>query len=237
MKFETLELIQKKKRKEIVLNKSSNEDFFFDTTSSAGFNDNILDTIVFDINLVSWEGEKNDFDLYYAGADNDFEDGTFTKKCIGQIEGHYINVDRLSNSNLNIFELFDGCTDIDGRSLYEDIFDNDYICDSILDELSDDAPIAFFHISTIYLKKEYRNKGYGTAIMKNIDKMLYFGADFIISFVSLHCNPLDKDKHNNDESMKKLAKFYEKCGFRHIGKEICMIKIIDEFVDESVNED
>lgn len=232
MKFETLELVQKKQKYQpIILNK--NEDgFYFDNTRNDGCDDNSLKTIAFDINLITWEGERGEYDLYYVGAEDDFDEGAFHKKCIGSIEGQFINVDRLSNMNMHIFVLFDNCADIDGRALYEDVFDDDYIKDEIFDLLSGDAPIAFFHISTIYLKKQYRNKGYGTAILQNIDKMLYFGADFNISFITLHCNPLDNNKHDKDEEIERLSKFYQRCGFQPIGDDICMIKILDNFIEE-----
>lgn len=220
-----------------IIYKRKNE-FEFDKTCMQGEMDKSFYLTIFDINLVTWEGSENDWDLYYDGAEEDYDKGTFTTTKIGEVCGHYFNIERMQLAEYNLFEVFDMHNE-DELCLAETLFDSktNNFKNEVSNQLAFWAPQAFFYITEIKIKKKYQNQGYGTELMKNIEKMLYFGMDYNISFVALFSNPLDKDKHNNDESMKKLAKFYEKCGFRHIGKEICMIKIIDEFVNELVNED
>lgn len=205
----------------------------FDKTLGRGELDDAFHLTVLNINLIIWEGEENDWDLYYDGAEDDYDEGTFTIIKIGEICGHYFNIERMQLAEYNLFDVFD-MHDGDELCLAETLFSHktNGFNDEVENKLTFWAPQAFFYITDIKIDKEYQNQGYGTELMQNIEKLLYFGMHYDISFVALHCNPLDDDKHDDDEAIEKLAKFYERCGFEHIGKEICMIKIIDEFINE-----
>lgn len=207
----------------------------FDKTCGDGDFDRAFYSTVLNINLITWEGDEHEWDLYYNGAEDEYNKGTFEITKIGEVWGHYFNIERMLLSGYNLFDIFDMHTE-DELCLAEALFDsktNDFKSE-VSEKLQFWAPQAFFYITDIKINKEYQNKGYGTELMKNIEKMLYFGMDYDISFVALFCNPLDEDKHNDDKEMKKLAKFYERCGFEHIGEEICMIKIVDEFINDDL---
>lgn len=217
--------------KHAIVHKHKNR-YEFDKTCGVGELDNAFNLTVFNINLITWEGNENDWDWYYDGAEEDEED-VYTITKIGEVRGHYFNIERMQYSGYDLLDEFD-MHNGDECCLAETLFNwktNDFK-DELCNKIAFWAPKAFFYITDVEINKEYQNQGYGTALMKNIEKMLYFGMDYNISFVALHCNPLDDDKHNNIKAMSKLAKFYEKCGFEHIGEEICMIKIIDEFINE-----
>lgn len=205
-----------------------NGKFNFDKGMGDGELDNTFNLIPLNIYLIEYDEE----DSYYDGAEFD-EPKRFKKTQIGEIFSHYYDIERMQFSEYYLMDVFD-MHDGDEYQLGCDIFDSYWntLKTEITDKLSPFAPHNFFHIDKIELFPQYRQQGYGTALMKNIEKMIFFGLHLPCSFISLQANPLDEDKHDNPQEEKKLQKFYRKCGFKKIGKDNTMIKFVEEYLDK-----
>lgn len=213
-----------------IIHKSKNG-FKFDKSFCMSEMDRAFYLSIFDINLITWDGDEYDWDLYCNEAEDDYKKDTFTITKIGEMHGQYFNIEMMQYSGFDMHNGDKLCLATTGLL---DNKTNDFY-DTLINRLQFGAPKAFFYVTHFEIYKPYRNKGYGSKVIKNIDKMLYSKIGYNLSFVALHCNPLDTDKHNNNKKeMKRLERFYEKCGFEHIGKGICMIKILDEFINRDV---
>ena len=205
-----------------------NGKFNFDKEMGDGELDNAFDLIFLDIYLIEYDEE----DSYYDGAEFD-DPERFKKTKIGEILGHYYDVDRMQYSKYYLMDVFD-MHNGDEYQLGCDIFDSYWntLKPEITNNLFPFAPHNFFHIDKIKLFSQYRQQGYGTALMKNIEKMIFFGLHLPCSFITLQANPLDEDKHNNLQEEKRLKNFYKRCGFKRIGNVNTMIKFVKEYVNK-----
>lgn len=83
-----------------------------------------------------------------------------------------------------------------------------------------------YHISELFVEKEYRNMGLGTAILHALPTLLsyYCGEDEVL--LTLQIAPIDTDENDTQEqTYERLEKFYKSNGFELYDNYVCAQRV------------
>ena len=133
--------------------------------------------------------------------------------CVGQIVGFELYNDESAYSKLD--EISGDCAKI-AEVICDDM---GYIKDEYINEMASFENV--FILDNITIEVDFRGKGIGESILKNLSKMLevQFGCGENIFLCASDFNSAKEFGFESDEyknGCKKLIKFYEKCGFKLI---------------------
>ncbi|MCF8021052.1 MAG: hypothetical protein K9L62_16875 [Vallitaleaceae bacterium] len=95
---------------------------------------------------------------------------------------------------------------------------------SFLYKYKEDYPDYFyssFYVRSIKIKEEFRNKGIGGIVMKNLQQLLESMMPVEFGAIFLSANTFRKEEDgisdkDYDELDERLVKFYSRCGFERI---------------------
>lgn len=148
-------------------------------------------------------------------------DELYKTKKIGEISGTYFNVEFALNSGQGIYDLFDSYS-AEAEELYHYLFDEEESPYHEFFELNFNV----FNLDYIYIEEEFRNKGIGTFVLKQLDNILNATLNHSAGcFVCIPLPTIIKDDNNethisydmnNKKFISKLRNTMRSCGYRSI---------------------
>lgn len=151
----------------------------------------------------------------------DINDELYKTIKIGEISGTYFNVEFATNSGQWLWDLFDSYS-TEAEELYHYLFDEDETPNSEYFELNFNV----FNLDYIYIEEEYRNKGIGTFVLKQLDNILnvtlgHSAGCFVCIPLPTTISHKDGIKHisydkEDKKSIIKLRHIMRSCGYRTI---------------------
>ena len=125
-------------------------------------------------------------------------------ELIAEITGYYFDLDYMLNENISKFEIFDSGSG-ETYELYEALFDNDELLEEI-----ETINQNIFYISDIYVSEEYRQEGYFTMIINQLDEILQYIAKLNVGVIATRiyefetCDKIDSIEHLTKEEKETL---------------------------------
>lgn len=125
-------------------------------------------------------------------------------ELIAEITGYYFDLDYMLNENISKFEIFDSGSG-ETYELYEALFDNDELLEEI-----ETINQNIFYISDIYVSEEYRQAGYFTMIINQLDEILQYIAKLNVGVIATRiyefetCDKIDSIEHLTKEEKETL---------------------------------
>ena len=116
-------------------------------------------------------------------------------ELIADITGYYFDLDYMLNESISKFEIFDSESG-EIYELYEALFDNDELLEEI-----ETINQNIFYISDIYVSEEYRQAGYFTMIINQLDEILQYIAKLNVGVIATRiyeyetCDKIDSIEH------------------------------------------
>ena len=137
------------------------------------------------------------------------------KEQIGKIEMTYMDVCMAEQAGYGVFMLFD-LIDSEKQGVYNYLFDGNEPNDEYVG-----MDLDVIYIDKIFIKKEYRNKGIGSAIIRELPKLIRNILKLRPGCLVLLANPFEIEDEefiaeSDKDKIEKLIKFYEKNGFQRI---------------------
>ncbi len=139
------------------------------------------------------------------------------QEVIVTLFGYFFDMEYMYNYGQSIFDAFDMISG-DTCELYNILFDrNGFIKDEYQSQNFCDN---VFYIDSLYVKNEYRNRGYAKLILNQIGEIIKYIAKLNIGIVALCAQPFERDDNrekiiiDNKELKRKLIELYKSTGFK-----------------------
>lgn len=125
-------------------------------------------------------------------------------ELIADITGYYFDLDYMLNEGISKFEVFDGYSG-ETYDLYEALFEDEEYREEI-----ETFNQNLFYLSDIYVKEEYRQEGYFTMLINQLDEILQYVAKLNVGVIATRiyeyetCDKMDSIEHLSKGEKQKL---------------------------------
>lgn len=148
------------------------------------------------------------------------------KEKIGTIELTYMDVWMAEQTGYDVFMLFD-LIDAEKQGVYQYLFDDNEPNDEYIG-----MDLDVMYIDKIFIEKEYRNIGIGSAIVKELPMLIRNILKLKPGCLVLLANPFEIENkefmpESDKNKIEKLIGFYQKNGFKRIENTQYLVKNMD----------
>lgn len=154
------------------------------------------------------------------------------QNTIAYINGFYYDINYANEFGISLFDVFDMCSG-DTMEIYDVLFDEDEKIKKEYQTFEDNI----FYLDRIFVKKEYRGKGYAKFLLKQLDEIIKYMLKLNVGIIVVCAQPFEiidgKEKmiRNNAELTNQLIKLYKNAGFKESkAKSNYLVKIIDPLI-------